>query len=469
MTLPQSAPQQAPTFENLGLTPAVLSLLAQHKYMNPTPIQHQAIPHAAQGKDVIGVAQTGTGKTLAFGLPLVQQLAETRGHALILAPTRELVLQIEETIARFAPAFNLTRAILIGGTSINPQIDALRRNPNIIVATPGRLLDHIHQSTIRLNDVSILVLDEADRMLDMGFWPQIREIIQAVPKERQTMLFSATLSREIVDLATKHMKLPISIEVAPPGTTAERVSQEVFIVRKDDKPRLLEKVLADHVGPAIVFTRTKHGAKKIARAVKIFGHDAAEIHSNRSLAQRREALNGFKSGKYRVLVATDIAARGIDVKDIALVINYDLPSQAEDYVHRIGRTARAGAEGHAISFATPDEKRDLRDIERLIRMPIATSNTPADLPPARAMPHMSDRYDRHEGRRFGGRSRSGQPHRDGGGFGGSRSIHAGSRFSRGGSSRGSRRDGISNGRQRSVPRGTGIRYEVVRKPPTESE
>lgn len=481
MTTHNSAPQEAaPTFENLGLSPKVLELLAQYKFTNPTPIQHQAIPHAAAGKDVIGIAQTGTGKTLAFGLPLVQQLAETQGRALILAPTRELALQIEETIARFAPAFRLTRAVLIGGASMNPQINALRSKPNIIIATPGRLLDHMRQRTVRLDSISVLVLDEADRMLDMGFWPQIREVIAAVPKERQTMLFSATLSKEIMELATKHMKLPVSIEVAPPGTTAERVSQEFFIVRKEDKPRLLEKVLADHQGSAIIFTRTKYGAKKLARLVRLFGHAAAEIHSNRSLAQRREALEGFKSWKYRVLVATDIAARGIDVKDIALVVNYDLPSQAADYVHRIGRTARAGKEGHAISFAEPNEKRDLRDIERLIRMPLPVSDMPAELPPARAeaLQRYDDRDDRHDQGRRGGYGR-GRGDSRGGGRGG---------FGQRDGSRGgpARREGFGGGRSRSAPRGRGgfggerretrpqrpgpsVRYEITRKPPTESE
>jgi ATP-dependent RNA helicase RhlE len=288
------------------------------------------------------------------------------------------------------------------------------------------------------------------------------------------MLFSATLSKEIMDLATKHMKLPVSIEVAPPGTTAERVSQEFFIVRKEDKPRLLEKVLTDYQGSAIIFTRTKHGAKKLARFVRTCGHAAAEIHSNRSLAQRREALEGFKSWKYRVLVATDIAARGIDVKDIELVVNYDLPSQAADYVHRIGRTARAGAEGHAISFAQPDEKRDLRDIERLIRMPVSVSQTPADLPPARAMPmHHDDDREERGGRRFGGRGRDGSRDSSRGGFGRRDDRRSGpSRTPRSGSRSGGRgRSGHAGGFERSAPRtpGPGIRYEIVRKPPTESE
>jgi len=399
---PSSAPQASEhTFHGLGIAPSVLQVIEALHFKTPTPIQHKAIPPAIEGKDVIGIAQTGTGKTLAFGIPTIQCLLANRGRGLIVLPTRELALQVEETLAKVGRPLGLTTAVLIGGMSMGPQVSAIKRDPHIIIATPGRLLDHVGQRTLNLNRISIMVLDEADRMLDMGFWPQVRKIIAAVPKDRQTMLFSATLSKEIMALVTGHMKLPVRIEVAPPGTTVERVTQEFFIVRKEEKIRLLEKVLGDYTGSTLVFSRTKHGAKKIMRGVRAMGHSAAEIHGNRSLNQRKEALEGFKTGRYRVLVATDIASRGIDVKGIELVVNYDLPMESSDYVHRIGRTARAGAEGHAISFAEPAQRREMRDIERLIRKAVPVSVLP-ELPPARAVPHasMDERRDERRGHSF---------------------------------------------------------------------
>ncbi len=374
------------TFNGLGISPNILDILAKLNFTTPTPIQYRAIPEGVAGKDVVGVAQTGTGKTLAFGIPLLQRLVSGRGRGLILVPTRELALQVDETLSKIARPLGIRTAVFIGGASMGMQISSLRRDPHVVIATPGRLLDHLAQGTIRLDQVEVLILDEADRMLDMGFWPQVKKIIAAAPAERQTMLFSATLSRDIMQLATQHMKIPLRIEVAPAGTTVEKISQEFFIVRKEDKSRLLEKILGDYKGSTLVFSRTKHGAKKIMRTIASMGHTAAEIHGNRSLAQRREALDGFKNGKYRVLVATDIASRGIDVKGIELVINYDLPMDSSDYVHRIGRTARAGAEGHAISFAEPHQKREIRDIEHLIRKTVPISVLPA-LPPARAADH----------------------------------------------------------------------------------
>jgi len=386
----------------------MLSALARQKITVPTPIQHQAIPIAVVGKDVIGIAQTGTGKTFAFGLPLLQQLSQRPGRALILLPTRELAAQVGEALMPFSSTLGIGIAVFVGGEPMHRQRMALKRNPRVLIATPGRLNDHLEQRTVTLKEVNILVLDEADRMLDMGFKPQIDRILTHVPKKRQTMLFSATMPKEILELATREMHLPLRIEVAPPGTAAARVEQELCIVRKEDKQMLLEQMLKEHDGSILVFSRTKHGAKKITRILREHHFSAAEIHANRSLNQRREALEGFKSGKYRVLVATDIAARGIDVTGIAVVINYDLPDDAADYVHRIGRTGRAGREGLAISFATPDQASDIRSIERLVRAPLkrrhhATSVALSDRPHRPLQPHRQRERDRQE-RRLGGGS-----------------------------------------------------------------
>ena len=363
-------------FYGLGIAPGILEILKKIRYVTPTPIQYQSIPIAIQGKDIVGIAQTGTGKTLAFGIPMIQRLASTKGLGLVLLPTRELALQIDTEIRKVGNSLGLRTAVLIGGVPIGPQIGSVRRNPHIIIATPGRLIDHLHQKTVNLKNVNILILDEADRMLDMGFLPQITEILRSVPRERQTMLFSATISSEIMGIASANMKFPIRVEIAPTGTTVDSVFQDIFIVAREAKVRLLEKVLAQYSGPTLIFTRTKYGAHRIARIIRQMGYSAAEIHSNRTFPQRKSALDGFKTGEYRVLVATDIMARGIDVIGIELVINYDLPSQAEDYVHRIGRTARAGMEGHAISFVTPAEQGEIRAIEWLIRKKLNVSTLP---------------------------------------------------------------------------------------------
>jgi ATP-dependent RNA helicase RhlE len=421
----------SPIFYGLGIAPKLLEILEKHKYLSPTPIQQKSIPIAIEGKDIIGIAQTGTGKTLAFGIPLIQRLAQTKGRGLVILPTRELALQVEEVFQKIGRGVGLRTAVLIGGASMHQQIQALRNKPHVIVATPGRLIDHLEQRTVSLGDVKVLVLDEADRMLDMGFAPQINKILATVPKDRQTMLFSATMPAGIVTIASKYMKLPVRVEIARQGTAAERVVQELFVVRKEDKTRLLEKLLTEYRGPVLVFSRTKHGAKKITRSVKIMGHNAAEIHSNKSLAQRKEALGGFKTGKYRVLVATDIAARGIDVTGIELVLNYDLPDNAEDYVHRIGRTGRAGMAGRAISFATPDQTADVRAIERLIRTTLPKSALPV-LPPARAQVAEQE-------------ERSWQPQRPQGSRGHNH-ARSGGRPSAGSSSHGS--SGRSQGRRR---------------------
>lgn len=355
------------TFDGMGIAPKILEVLDRLKFTHPTPIQHKAIPIAIEDTDIIGVAQTGTGKTLAFAIPVIQRLSRTNGKCLVIVPTRELAQQVSETFQKIAPLFGIRTVVIIGGVSMHNQLKDLRMDPRVIIATPGRLLDHIKQKTISLNEVEVLILDEADRMLDMGFKPDIERILKVVPKKRQTMLFSATIPEEVVSIGAVHMKLPVHIEVAPSGTAPERIVQELFIVKKDAKKKLLSKLLDQYRGPVLLFSRTKRGATKITRMVKDMGHNAAEIHSNRSLNQRKEALEGFKRGKYRVLVATDIAARGIDVIGIETVINYDLPDDAENYVHRIGRTGRAGHEGRAISFATPEQGKDIRSIEHLIK------------------------------------------------------------------------------------------------------
>jgi ATP-dependent RNA helicase RhlE len=355
------------SFYGLGIAPKILELLNRIRFKTPTPIQHKAIPMAIEGQDIIGIAQTGTGKTMAFGIPMVQRLAQGSGRGLVIVPTRELALQVDEALNKIARLLGIRSAVLIGGASMNNQIAMLRRDPRIIIATPGRLNDHLRQRTFRLNDFKILVLDEADRMLDMGFMPQIEQILESLPKDKQTMLFSATIPEKIVGIATKYMKLPVSVEIARSGTAAKNVTQELFLIKKEDKIILLEKLLHQYRGTVLVFIRTKRGAARCTRSIRALGHTVAEIHSDRSLRQRREALDGFKTGRYRILVATDIAARGIDVKEIELVINYDLPDDAENYVHRIGRTGRAGHEGRAISFATPDQRGEVRDIEKVMQ------------------------------------------------------------------------------------------------------
>ncbi len=386
----RNEPTQSAGFSGLGIAPSLLGKLEKLRFKDPTPIQRQAIPIAIQGKDVVGIAQTGTGKTLAFGIPMIQRLNQVKGRGLVVLPTRELALQVDEALRQVGSSFGLRTAVIIGGASMRAQHQALARNPHIIIATPGRLNDHLEQKTARLNNTRIVVLDEADRMLDMGFAPQIERIFKSLPRERQTMLFSATMPQKIMKLATAQMKLPIRVEVAPTGTTAERVTQEIFIVPKFSKIALAEKLLQQYQGTTLIFTRTKHGAKRLAQALRGIGHAAAELHSNRSPAQRRDAMAGFKSGKYRVLVATDIASRGIDVTGIELVLNFDLPMNTEDYVHRIGRTARAGAGGHAISFATPDQRSELRAIEYLVRKTLPISKLP-ELPPERPQPRESGR------------------------------------------------------------------------------
>lgn len=366
------------SFDNLGIAPKLLDILKRNDFVTPTPIQEQSIPAALSGSDLMGIAQTGTGKTLAFGLPMIQLLAQSagKGMGLVVLPTRELALQVNETLKKIGTPIGLKTAILIGGEAIGRQLTMLKKNPHIIIATPGRLIDHIEKKSVNLSKTQVLVMDEADRMLDMGFAPQINKILDSVPKERQTLLFSATMPDAIVKIANSYMKTPLRIEVAPAGSAVKSVTQEIYFLDRGEKLALLKQLLTKFNGSVLVFSRTKHGAKKIARDIRGFGVTANEIHSNRSLNQRLEALKGFKLGTYRVLVATDIAARGIDVTGIQLVINYDLPDQAEDYVHRIGRTGRASMTGHAISFATHDQRRDVKTIERLIRKALPVAELP---------------------------------------------------------------------------------------------
>ncbi len=393
---------QSSGFYNLGIAPNILGILDKFGFKVPTPIQERAIPPAIEGKDLIGIAQTGTGKTLAFGIPMIQATIQKK-RGLIVLPTRELALQVNDVLEKVGGPLRLRTAILIGGEPFWRQNLMLKKDPQIIIGTPGRIIDHLEQKTLSLNSISILVLDEADRMLDMGFAPQLNKILRILPRERQTMLFSATMPQDIVRIAQGHMKLPMRVEIAPPGTAAENVTHEVFFVEKRDKPRLLEKILGEYRGSVLVFLRTKFGVRRIVTEIRALGHTCAELHSNRSLPQRKQAMEGFRNGKYRVLFATDIAARGIDVKGIELVLNYDLPQSPDDYVHRIGRTGRAGGVGHAISFATPEQKRDVSDIERLIRVTLSPSKLPQlppvhDRPTFRGKPSFSSRRPTSRGR-----------------------------------------------------------------------
>jgi ATP-dependent RNA helicase RhlE len=363
-------------FHSLGISPALLGAIDTLRFTVPTPVQAQAIPVGVTGRDIIGIAQTGTGKTLAFGIPMVQRLAENGRCGLVLVPTRELALQVNEMLVRLTSSVRMRTAVLIGGESMQMQIQRLRENPRIIIATPGRLNDHLNQRRLHLDQVGVLVLDEADRMLDMGFFPQIERVLKALPKDRQTILFSATIPASVVQIAADYMRTPTRIEVAPSGSAASLVAQEMFVVRRESKGALLGELLKDYAGSVLLFVRTKRGASRVAEQLRGMGHAAAEIHADRTLGQRKNALRGFKSGEFRVLVATDIAARGIDVTGIELVVNYDLPDDPENYVHRIGRTGRAGLEGRAITLATPDQGQEVRQIEKIMQISIPRNEHP---------------------------------------------------------------------------------------------
>ncbi|PZR73686.1 MAG: RNA helicase [Chthoniobacterales bacterium] len=362
------------SFRALQLSPPILKAIQEAGYTEPTPIQLAAIPEVLAGRDVIGIAQTGTGKTAAFVLPILTKLSASlaegrrRGtRALIVAPTRELVVQIEENVRAYARHLPLRMATVFGGVSERPQLEALRSGVDLVVATPGRLIDLMGQRAANFSGLEFLVLDEADRMLDMGFLPPIRQIVKALPRRRQTLMFSASLSREIEKLAHEFQQAPKIIEIGRRANPADTVTQFVYDVRSHLKPALLLHLLADpQFNTVLVFTRTKHGADRIARRLEGSGIKTGTIHSNRSQNQRLRALKDFKSGAVRVLVATDIAARGIDVDGISHVVNFDFPMHSEDYVHRIGRTGRAHAVGDAISFVTPEDQGPLRSLERFI-------------------------------------------------------------------------------------------------------
>jgi ATP-dependent RNA helicase RhlE len=367
-----------PSFSSLGITEPLQRALAAESYLRPTPIQERAIPLALAGRDVLGIAQTGTGKTAAFGLPLLQRLAghtvapEPRSaRALILAPTRELALQISESLRAYGRHVKLRHAVILGGVNQNKQVSALRAGVDVLVATPGRLLDLVDQKHVRLNTVMALVVDEADRMFDMGFLRDVRRIVSLLPRKRQTLLFSATMPPDVAKLVTEILVDPARIDISPTAVAADRIEQTVHFVETKDKRSLLNTLLNDGaMARVLVFTRTKHGANKVAAHLEKSGHAAEVIHGNKSQNARIRALEEFKCGRARILVATDIAARGIDVDEVTHVVNFELPEVAENYVHRIGRTARAGNAGIAVSFCDSSERDSLRAIERLIKRPL---------------------------------------------------------------------------------------------------
>ena len=360
-------------FNQLGLSAELLRAVEKQGYKEATPIQRDAIPHILEGRDILASAQTGTGKTAGFTLPMLQRLqpfssGRRRIRALILVPTRELAAQVNESVGLYGCNLPVKTIQIYGGVSIRPQISRLREGVDIVVATPGRLLDHVQQKTIDLSAVEILVLDEADRMLDMGFIRDIRKVIKLIPRERQNLLFSATFSKEIRGLASSLLQNPVEIEVAPRNSTVEKVSQLVYHVDKARKRELLSHLIGKgNWRQVLVFSRTKHGANRLAEQLNTDGIKSAAIHGNKSQGARTRALSDFKANNVRVLVATDIAARGLDIEKLPHVVNYELPHVPEDYVHRIGRTARAGLDGHAVSLVCVDEQKLLRDIEQLLK------------------------------------------------------------------------------------------------------
>jgi len=417
------------SFELLGLKPELLRAVSEKGYTTPSPIQSQAIPAVLSGRDLIAGAQTGTGKTAAFVLPILQRLtAESSSgrspRALVLTPTRELAAQVAESARNYGKYVSVRTAVVFGGVSINPQIDAMRSGCDLLIATPGRLLDLAEQRAVDLREVRYFVLDEADRMLDMGFIRAIRQVLKLLPPQRQNLMFSATYSEEIRELANRFLRNPVTVEVAPRNATADRVEQTVYRVSKDHKRHLLAHLIdSGNWHQVLVFTRTKHGANRLAQQLEGSGIRSAAIHGNKSQGARVRALADFKDNKVTALVATEVAARGLDIKELPHVVNYELPNVPEDYVHRIGRTARAGGTGSAVSLVAPDEGPLLRDIERLLRrsLPVAQlPEYPVKASPAGSSDSRGERSDHrgdHRGGSRNGGGRGGREHGHGNGRG----------------------------------------------------
>jgi ATP-dependent RNA helicase RhlE len=372
-------------FSEFNISPALMARINHNKFTTPTPVQAEAIPPALEGRDVLATAQTGTGKTLSFLIPMIEMLLKTdaRGaNALVLLPTRELAMQVEKAYRALRPNQDHMVALVVGGMAEGPQLDTIRRGARLIVATPGRLEDYIKRRLVKLDKVQMLVFDEVDRMLDMGFQPAIARIAAELPKVRQTLCYSATLEGQVRDVAQKYLNNPVRIEIGNVSKPAENVELRTFEVGKDQKQELLEHLLGAEQGSFLVFVRTKHGADRLTRRLSRSGHAATQIHGDRTQSQRNSALRSFTEGKHRVLVATDVAARGIDVKNIAHVVNYDMPKLAEDFVHRVGRTGRASRRGVASTFAMPEERNELKKIERTLsvqmkRFRVRTAQTAA--------------------------------------------------------------------------------------------
>ena len=432
-------------FQEMGLSGQLVNKLSAMGINEPTPIQTHAIPYGLDGEDVLGLAQTGTGKTLAFGLPLLNQVMEMKGQpapktvrSLILAPTRELAGQIKDSLIPLVAGTPIKVGVVVGGAGINPQINRLSKGTDVLVATPGRLLDLLDRRALTLKETRFLVLDEADQMLDLGFIHALRKIAGMLAQPRQTMLFSATMPKQMEEIAGSYLTHPKRVQVAPPGKAADKVTQEVHFIAKAEKPNLLIELIDKHRDErALVFGRTKHGSDKLARKLEQAGFAVAAIHGNKSQGQRERALKAFRDGHVKILVATDVAARGLDIPDVKHVYNYDLPNVPENYIHRIGRTARAGKDGAAVAFCSPDEMGELKDIQKVMKIsiPVASGRAWEVLPDAGAKPKGRGNGPRRGGKPGGGNAggnagggapggRSRRRRRSGGGGGGARAQAA---------------------------------------------